>query len=65
MSKIKRTPQEQEILRKGICWDQGKKYTQLSKVPFKDLINWHLGEGATWHFLPIPYEEELANPNYP
>ena len=30
-----------------------------------DLINWHLGEGATWHYLPIPYEEELANPNYP
>ena len=30
-----------------------------------DLLDWHLGEGTTWHFLPIPYEEELANPNYP
>ena len=30
-----------------------------------DLLNWHLGESLTWHFLPIPYEEELANPNYP
>ena len=38
MKKIKRTSQEQEIIKKGICWDQGKKYTQLSKVSFKDLI---------------------------
>ena len=38
MSKLKRTPKEQEIIKKGICWDQGKKYTQLSKVPLKDLI---------------------------
>ena len=30
-----------------------------------DLLNWHLGEGSTWRFLPIPFEEELANPNYP
>ena len=30
-----------------------------------DLLSWHLGESTTWHFLPIPYEEELANPNYP
>ena len=36
--KNKRTPQEQEVMRRGICWDHGKKYTQLSKVPFKDLI---------------------------
>ena len=29
-----------------------------------DILNWHLGE-STWQFLPIPFEEELANPNYP
>lgn len=22
-------------------------------------------DSDTWHYLPIPYEEELANPNYP
>ena len=35
--KTKRTLQEQGIMSKGICWDQGKKYTQLSKVPIEDL----------------------------
>ena len=29
-----------------------------------DILNWHLGE-STWQLLPIPFEEELANPNYP
>ena len=29
-----------------------------------DVLNWHLGE-STWRFLPIPLEEQLANPNYP
>ena len=38
MSKLKRSPQEQEILRKGICWDQGKKYTQFSKASIENLI---------------------------
>ena len=28
------------------------------------VLNWHLGE-STWRFLPIPLEEQLANPNYP
>ena len=37
--KNKMTPQEQEIMRRGICWDQGKKYTQLSKASIEDLKN--------------------------
>ncbi len=32
---------------------------------FSDLLSWHIiGEG-TWHYLPVPFEEELSNPNYP
>ena len=32
---------------------------------FSDVINWHLPDGETWHYLPVPFEEELNNPNYP
>ena len=32
---------------------------------FSDVINWHLPDGDTWHYLPVPFEEVLNNPNYP
>ena len=32
---------------------------------FSETLDWHLIDSDTWHYLPIPYEEELANPNYP
>ena len=32
---------------------------------FSDVINWHLPDGETWHYLPVPFEEVLNNPNYP
>ena len=32
---------------------------------FSDVINWHLPDGDTWHYLPLPFEEVLNNPNYP
>ena len=32
---------------------------------FSDVINWHLPDGDTWHYLPVPFEEILNNPNYP
>ncbi len=32
---------------------------------FSDLLPWHISGDNTWHYLPIPYEEELSNPNYP
>ena len=31
---------------------------------FSGNLNWHLPDN-TWHYLPIPFEEELNNPNYP
>ena len=31
---------------------------------FSGNLNWHLPNN-TWHYLPIPFEEELNNPNYP
>ena len=32
---------------------------------FSDILNWHLPDGDTWHYLPVPFEEVLNNPNYP
>jgi len=32
---------------------------------FSDVLNWHLPESDTWHYLPVPFEEVLNNPNYP
>jgi hypothetical protein len=32
---------------------------------FSDVINWHLPVDDTWHYLPVPFEEVLNNPNYP
>ena len=32
---------------------------------FSDVLNWHLPDGETWHYLPVPFEEVLNNPNYP
>ena len=28
---------------------------------FSDVINWHLPDGDTWHYLPVPFEEVLNN----
>ena len=32
---------------------------------FSDILNWHLPDSETWHYLPVPFEEVLNNPNYP
>ena len=32
---------------------------------FSETLDWHLIDSDTCHYLPIPYEEELAYPNYP
>ena len=32
---------------------------------FSDVLNWHLLNSETWHYLPVPFEEVLINPNYP
>ena len=32
---------------------------------FSDVLNWHLPDSETWHYLPVPFEEVLNNPNYP
>ena len=32
---------------------------------FPELLSWHISGLDTWHYLPIPYEEELSNPLYP
>ena len=42
---------------------QGQRLIDQNRFP--DLLSWHIiGEG-TWHYLPVPFEEELSNPNYP
>ena len=42
---------------------QGQRLIDQNRFP--DLLSWHISGENTWHYLPIPYEEELANPNYP
>ena len=32
---------------------------------FSNILNWHLPDSETWHYLPVPFEEVLNNPNYP
>ena len=32
---------------------------------FSDALSWHLPDDGTWHYLPVPFEEVLNNPNYP
>jgi len=39
---------------------EGKRLIDQNR--FSDLIPWHTGE---LHYIPIPLEEELTNPNYP
>ena len=42
---------------------QGQRLIDQNRFP--DLLNWHMLDIGTWHYLPVPYEEELNNPNYP
>ena len=42
---------------------QGQRLVDQNR--FSDLISWHISGENTWHYLPVPYEEELSNPNYP
>ena len=42
---------------------QGQRLVDQNR--FSDLLPWHISGDNTWHYLPIPYEEELSNPNYP
>ena len=42
---------------------QGQRLMDQNRFP--DELPWHMLGTETWHYLSIPYEEELANPNYP
>ena len=42
---------------------QGQRLVDQNR--FSDLISWHISGENTWHYLPVPYEEELSNHNYP
>ena len=42
---------------------QGQRIIDQNRFP--ELLSWHISDSDTWHYLPIPYEEELSNPLYP
>ena len=42
---------------------QGQRFIDQNR--FSDVLNWHLPDSETWHYLPVPFEEVLNNPNYP
>ena len=42
---------------------QGQRIIDQNRFP--ELLSWHISGLDTWHYLPIPYEEELSNPLYP